>query len=66
MVNRLVYRRVEVTKMAKSKKRAPSPGRNQDILGMILGRKAKSWDARERRSKDARRKREEFATHEEA
>ncbi len=44
----------------KSKKRKMKKARNLDVLGMILGRKAKSWDARERRSRDARRVREAF------
>lgn len=48
--------------MAK-KARKQKGARSQVVLGMILTRKAKSWDARERRSKDARRKRESFETH---
>lgn len=38
----------------KRNKRQPKKPRNLDILGMILGRKAKSWDSRDRRSKDTR------------
>ena len=42
------------------KKRAPKKPRSLVTLGMILTRKAKSWDPRDRRSKDARRRREEM------
>lgn len=47
--------------MAKSKKRKQRKARSSVVLGMILTCKAKSWDARERRSKDARRTRELLA-----
>jgi hypothetical protein len=50
-----VYRRSEVATMAKLKRRKPKKPRCLVVLGMILTRKAKSWDARERRAKDARR-----------
>lgn len=40
------------------KKKGPKKPRDLVTLGMILTRKAKSWDLRERRSKDARRTRE--------
>ena len=49
--------------MARSKKRDAKKARNLDALGMILGCKAKSWDARDRRSKDARKLREHFETY---
>ena len=42
------------------KNRKMKKARSLDTLAMILNCKAKSWDARERRSKDARRKREQF------
>lgn len=41
--------------MKKLKGRKPKKPRSLAVLGMILTRKAKSWDARERRAKDARR-----------
>jgi hypothetical protein len=43
-----------------AKKRKQKKARSLVTLGMILQCKAKSWDARERRAKDARRKREEM------
>jgi hypothetical protein len=47
--------------MARSKKKkAPREPRNMVVLGMILHRHAKRWDARQRRAKDARAKREAF------
>lgn len=46
--------------MARTKKRKQKKARSPVVLAMILNCKAKSWDARERRSKDARRKREAF------
>lgn len=46
--------------MAKAKKRRQRKARSLVVLQMILTCKAKTWDARERRSKDARRKREEL------
>ena len=42
----------------KAKKRKQHKAREMVTLGMILHCKAKSWDPRERRSKDARRTRE--------
>lgn len=45
--------------MSKSKKaRKPKAPRSMVVVGMILGRKAKRWDPRDRRSKDARKDRE--------
>jgi hypothetical protein len=45
--------------MSKSKKaRKPKAPRNMVVVGMLLTCKAKKWDARERRSKDARKDRE--------
>lgn len=41
-----------------AKKRKQKKARSAVVLQMILSCKAKTWDARERRSKDARRKRE--------
>ena len=41
-----------------AKKKGPRKPRPLATLHMILHCKAKSWDARERRSKDARRSRE--------
>jgi len=46
--------------MAKTKKRKQKKARSLVTLNMLLSCKAKSWDARERRAKDARRKREEM------
>jgi hypothetical protein len=43
-----------------AKKRKQKKARSLVVLGMLLQCKAKSWDARERRAKDARRKREEM------
>jgi len=47
--------------MARTKKRKQKKPRDLVVLGMILHCKAKTWDARERRSKDARRRREDFS-----
>jgi hypothetical protein len=48
--------------MARSKKRVPRKPRNLMILGMIIMNKNTTMrDKRERRPKDARRVREEFA-----
>jgi hypothetical protein len=55
------YQEAEVADMAKAKKRRQKKARSLVTLHMILACKAKSWDARERRAKDARRKREEMA-----
>ena len=45
--------------MSKTKKaRKPKAPRSMVVLDMLLHCKAKRWDARERRAKDARRKRE--------
>lgn len=46
--------------MAKRKARKQKKARNLVVLHMLVSCKAKSWDARERRAKDARRKREEM------
>lgn len=43
--------------MAKAKK-GPRKPRPMVVVGMLLHCKAKRWDARERRSKDARRSKE--------
>ncbi len=40
--------------MARTKKRQPSRPRSAAVLTLILHCKAKRWDARERRAKDAR------------
>ena len=49
------YCRSEAATMTKLKRRKPKKPRGLVVLGMILNCKAKSWDARERRAKDARR-----------
>lgn len=54
------YQRAEVATMAKKKARRQKKARSLVVLHMILACKAKTWDARERRAKDARRKREEM------
>jgi hypothetical protein len=44
----------------KKKKKEPAEQRNMVVKGMILHTHAKSWDARDRRSKDTRKERQAF------